>query len=346
MTNHDITAPLILFVDDEATAVKYFQRAIDSLAPVVTAGTVEEGKRMLDEHAQTLAVLVSDQRMPGGYGNELLHYARIRYPHMVRILTTAYSELEHTVEAVNQGQIHRYIQKPWEISALRMELKQALELAALRKEHAQLLREKLIVLQKQTVSNRIGTLYTLCASLAGSEHFLPVENYLSAAAIVGVTPPEPDWLMMDYSDLVSAEAYRSGQFGHAVCNRLAEIRQRYQGWQGEDGLKLLPEVLAGKAQVSGDGTVVFFDERNFAEFLETPSDAPVSPQHVSWLAFLIWLHGQGWSLQMTKPETGMQCRLETAAKPVSPARLAAWIDQFCDMPISKMEESTGFSKAD
>lgn len=331
MTEHGITAPLILFVDDETTAVKYFQRAIGSLAPVVTAGTVEEGKRMLDEHALTLAVLVSDQRMPGGYGNELLQYARLKYPHMTRILTTAYSELEHTVEAVNQGQIHRYIQKPWEISALRMELKQALELAALRKEHALLLREKLMVRQNQTVSNRIGTLYAICASLAGPEQFLPVESYLSAAAAVGVNTPEPDWLLMDYSDVVSAEAYRSGQFGYAVCNRLAEIKHRYQSWQGADGLKLLSEVMSSEVQVSGDETVVFPDARIFAEFLETPSNAPVSPQHVSWLAFLIWLHGLGWSLQLTKQETGMQCRLETCAESVSMARLAAWIDEFCNM---------------
>ena len=331
MTEHDITAPLILFVDDEATAVKYFQRAIDSLAPVVTAGTVEEGKRMLDKHALTLAVLVSDQRMPGGYGNELLQYARLNYPYMTRILTTAYSELEHTVEAVNQGQIHRYIQKPWEISALRMELKQALELAALRKEHALLMREKLTVRQNQTLSNRIGTLYIICASCIGPEQFLPVESYLStAAAAVGVDTPKPDWQQMDYSDVVSAEAYRSGQFGFAICNRLAEIKQHHHGWQFEDGLKLLSEVMSSDFQVSDDGIIIFPDERIFAEFLETPSNAPVSPQHISWLAFLIWLHGKGGSLQLTKQETGMQCRLELGAKPISTGSLAAWIDQFCD----------------
>ena len=53
---------------------------------------------------------------------ELLRYARERYPHIVRILTTAYSEIEHTVAAVNEGQIHRYIKKPWDITSLRMEL--------------------------------------------------------------------------------------------------------------------------------------------------------------------------------------------------------------------------------
>ena len=141
--------PAILFVDDEATAVKYFQRAIGQLAPVVTGASVEEGKALLDAHADSLAVLISDQRMPGEFGNELLRYARERYPHIVRILTTAYSELEQTVEAVNQGQIHRYIRKPWDITALRMELKQALELAGLRKERDQLVREKLVVLRSR-----------------------------------------------------------------------------------------------------------------------------------------------------------------------------------------------------
>ena len=330
MTNHDISAPLILFVDDEATAVKYFQRAIDSLVPVITATSVEEGKQILDTHAQTLAVLVSDQRMPGGFGNELLQYARLKYPHMVRILTTAYSELEHTVEAVNQGQIHRYIQKPWEISALRMEMKQALDWANLRKEHALLLREKLLVRQNQMVSNRIATLHTLCASLTGQDQLLPLENYLTAANSAGITPPEPDWLLIDYSDMVSAEAYRSGRFGCDVANRLAEIKRHYQGWQGENGLKLLAELLDGKAQISDDGAVIISGERNFAEFLEAASNVPVSPQHVTWLAFLIWLHGLGWSLQLTQHETGMQCRLEKFVQPVAQLRLAIWIDQFCN----------------
>ena len=61
--------PTILYVDDEANALKYFQRAIAPLANVLTATSVEEGKRILDEQADRIAVLVSDQRMPGAYGN-------------------------------------------------------------------------------------------------------------------------------------------------------------------------------------------------------------------------------------------------------------------------------------
>ncbi len=330
ISNQAITAPQILFVDDEATAVKYFQRAINSLAPVVTGSSVEEGKRLLDEHAQTLLVLVSDQRMPGGYGNELLLYARTKYPHIVRILTTAYSELEQTVEAVNQGQIHRYIQKPWEIAAIRMELKQALDLANLRKEHAQLLREKMMVWKKLILSNRIGSIYALCTSLAASIDASPIEVYLSTAHRAGIMlPAEPDWHAMDYSDIVSMESLRSGQFGHAVRQRLDEIKQNHQSSQGSDGLRVLAEVLKGHVEISDHGVIAFSDMQNFAEFIEARSDIPVSIQHASWLAFLIWLHDAGYCLRLQNLEAGVQFVLEPFVKPNTPVSLVSWFARLC-----------------
>lgn len=325
-SNQTITAPQILFVDDEATAVKYFQRAINSLAPVVTGSSVEEGKRLLDAHAQTLLVLVSDQRMPGGYGNELLLYARTKYPNIVRILTTAYSELEQTVEAVNLGQIHRYIQKPWEIAAIRMELRQALDLANLRKEHTQLLREKMMVWKKMIISNRIGTLYALCSSLAASANLLPVNAYLSAAYNAGISfPAEPDWHAMDYVDIVSVEAIRSANFGHAVSRRLAEIRSRYHDRHHKDLLQVLVELSDGRFQLNAAGITTDSNIENFAEFLETRSDAVISEQHVSWLAFLIWLHDAGYSIQIAKAGSSIQLSLESSVAPASPSTLTDWM---------------------
>jgi two-component system probable response regulator PhcQ len=324
----DKQTPAILYVDDEANALKYFERAIGALAPVLTAGSVEEGKRVLDENAGRIAVLVSDQRMPGANGNELLSYAWDRYPHIVRILTTAYSELEQTVEAVNRGQIHRYIQKPWEIGALRMELKQALDLARLRKEHTQLLREKLLVRQKQAVANRIGGIYTLCASLAGPEQLLPVEAYLAAALTAGLTPPEPDWLLMDYADLVSAEAFRSAAFGAAVREHFGRIELDYLDRGVQPAIEMLAAAFGERLTALGAGSAVFAEGRDLTEFLETPSHAPVSGQHAFWLACLLWLAKRGWSLQVGASGGGLQCRLAQAELPLTPTQLAAWIEQF------------------
>src|SRR5450830_1573676 len=319
--------PTILYVDDEANALKYFQRAIAPLANVLTATSVEEGKRILDAQAERIAVLVSDQRMPGAYGNELLSYCWDRHPHIVRILTTAYSELEHTVEAVNQGQIHRYIQKPWDIAALRMELKQALELARLRNEHAQLLREKLMVRQRQAVANRIGTLYALCASLAGPEQQLPVEAYLSAALTAGVTPPEPDWLAMDHADLVSSEAFRSTAFAAAVRQQLDTLEHDHAGPGVEQAIELLQAEFGAALQDRG-GTALFLEPRCLTEFLETPTGTPVSAVHAYWLAGLLWLARRGWSLQLNASEHGLQGRLVQAEPALKPDHLAAWIEQF------------------
>ncbi|EIF34485.1 response regulator with CheY-like receiver, AAA-type ATPase, and DNA-binding domains [Burkholderia sp. Ch1-1] len=321
--------PAILFVDDEATAAKYFERAIGAIAPVVTGASVEEGKAMLDAHAASLAVLVSDQRMPGEYGNELLRYARERYPHIVRILTTAYSELDQTVEAVNQGQIHRYIKKPWDISALRMEMKQALELAGLRKERDQLVREKLGVLQTQTVATRIGTVHTLCASLIGPGRFQPVETYLAGTELAGARNVEPDWQRMDYADLVHAESECSGSFGHAVGTRLAELRAQNAGRSAADAVQVLTEVLG--AAVRGDGdALIWTSPATLSEFLARPVGQAVSAEHAGWLAGLLWLEEAGGALQFVREGDTIVCRAGTRAASFAADRLAVWIERFSE----------------
>ncbi|AGW91881.1 MULTISPECIES: response regulator [Cupriavidus] len=322
--------PAILFVDDEATAVKYFQRAIGALAPVVTGGSVEEGKALLDAHADSLAVLVSDQRMPGEYGNELLRYARERYPHIVRILTTAYSELDQTVAAVNEGQIHRYIKKPWDITALRMELKQALELSGLRKERDQLVREKLAVLQTQTVATRIGMLHALCASLIGPGRFQPVETYLAAVDLAGARNAEPDWQRMDYADLVRAESERSGSFGHAVGTRLAELRSANAGKGAADAPTVIADAL-GSEVVRRDGdTVVWTAPATLAEFLAQPVGKPVSAPHAAWLASLLWLEEVGGAVKFARDGDTIVCRTGPRSESFAADRLAAWIERFAE----------------
>nr|WP_315596313.1 response regulator [uncultured Cupriavidus sp.] len=319
--------PAILFVDDEATAVKYFQRAIGQVAPVVTGQSVEEGKALLDAHADSLAVLVSDQRMPGEYGNELLRYARERYPHIVRILTTAYSELDQTVEAVNQGQIHRYIKKPWDITALRMELKQALELSGLRKERDQLVREKLMVLQTQTVATRVGMVHALCASLIGPGRFQPVETYLSGTSLAGAQNAEPDWQRLDYADLVGAESQRSGAFGHAVGTKLAQLRAAGRG--AGDVAAVLAEALGASVRRDGD-VITWTSPGTLNEFVSNPVGEAVSAEHAAWLAVLLWLDEAGGALQLLREGDAIAARAGTRTESFASDRLAIWIEQLTE----------------
>lgn len=328
MSDLENVPPVILFVDDEVAATKYFQRAIGALATVVIANSVEEGKQLLDKHQATLRVLVSDQRMPGAYGNELLEYARSHYPDVVRILTTAYSEMEQTIEAVNQGHIYRYLQKPWEITALRMELRQALDLANLRKETANLLHEKMSVRQKQLAGTRIGALHALCATLADSGKVTQLEAYLSAARCVAATPPTPDWLLMDYADLSSAEAFRNGAFGHAVVDELQVLRKRFDVASTHNGMVALVESMDGKVQFHGDDGATFRDESLLAEYLNAPANASVSATHARWLAYLLWLESGQLTLDVARAESGVLAKLVKVSNPLSPERLAAWIENF------------------
>ncbi|HEU4844281.1 MAG TPA: response regulator [Burkholderiaceae bacterium] len=327
MSDPAAQAPTILYVDDEATALKYFQRALGALANVITAESVEEGKRLLDAHADTLAVLVSDQRMPGANGNELLFYAWDRHPHVVRILTTAYSELEQTVEAVNQGQIHRYIQKPWDISALRMELKQALDLAALRKDHNQLLREKLLVRQKQTIANRVAMLYALCSGLSERGAHVAVEASLGAAMCAGLEGMEPDWLMYDYADLTGSEVMRCAALGDAVRAHLARIEQRCPGQEAEQALLLLAEHFGPMFEATGGGGGMFLQPAMLMEFLALPTQAAPSAAHAYWLACLLWLGRRGHAMQLTADGSVLRCQLTVADASFGGPQLAAWIGQ-------------------
>jgi two-component system probable response regulator PhcQ len=102
----------LLYVDDETLALKYFERLIGELVPVLTADSVESGIAVLKAHGDDIAILITDQRMPGAYGNELLRYAREHHPRIVRLLTTAYSEIDDAIAAINSGEIYRYITKP------------------------------------------------------------------------------------------------------------------------------------------------------------------------------------------------------------------------------------------
>lgn len=321
MTDLPLPPAAILYVDDEANALKYFQRAIGSLAPVLTAASVEDGKRVLDEQAGAIAVLVSDQRLPGAFGNALLSYARARHPHIVRILTTAHSEREHTVEAVNEGQIHRYLQKPWETAALRMELRQALELSRLRQSHAQLLRDKLLVRQKQATANRIGSLYALCASLDGIS---ALEAYLAAALTAGFAAPEPDWLLIDYADLISSEAFRSAAFDAAVRTRLAQLEQHFPASDPAPDLAWLPQALGAAAAAD----TALPDPACLADFLAAPTGVQVPSRHAHWLACLIWLARRGGTLRLQRIGATLACHLAPAGAALTRAQLAAWIEHF------------------
>lgn len=275
----------ILFVDDEALALKYFERLVAPLAPVLVAKSVEEGRTMLSRHAADIAVLVCDQRMPGERGNELLRYAREHYPHMVRILTTAYSELGETVAAINEGEIFRYIPKPWELDVLRTDIRNALELADVRAERDELVRDKLLAQQSQLVGSRLSGLLQMAACMRETQASQrALFQFVNGLTRSGGSWPQVDWGRWDYADLVQAEALRGAGIGRSV----QEWLERFAGQGSENALGVLQQAIGGDLV---EGALVLRDRSLLgAPVLGQPACVP-SDRECAWLAWLLWTEG-------------------------------------------------------
>ncbi len=96
---------------------------------------------------------------------QFLERARQLHPRAIRILTTAYSDFDVAIEAVNSGAIYKYITKPWDIPQLEVTLQRALEFFIVQRERDLFLKEKLSALQKMTVADRVLHLGGLAARM-------------------------------------------------------------------------------------------------------------------------------------------------------------------------------------
>ncbi|MDP1824233.1 MAG: ATP-binding protein [Archangium sp.] len=120
-----MSSPFVLYVDDEAANLVVFAAGLRGTVQVVTAPSGATALELMRK--QEVAVLVADQRMPGMSGVDLLAAVRAEFPDTVRILMTAYSDLEAAIDAINRGHVHLYLRKPWEPVELRQVLVQAVE---------------------------------------------------------------------------------------------------------------------------------------------------------------------------------------------------------------------------
>ncbi len=116
----------VLFVDDEEPNLVVFEAMCGDDFPVLTASSGADGLALMKEHE--IGVVLTDQRMPGMTGIELLEKVESEYPDTIRLLITAYSDLQAAEDAINRGHVRRYMRKPWEPEVLRAELRDAIDL--------------------------------------------------------------------------------------------------------------------------------------------------------------------------------------------------------------------------
>jgi response regulator RpfG family c-di-GMP phosphodiesterase len=138
--------PTLLLVDDEVNILSALRRLFRSQRyRVLTATSGREGLELLEREA--VDMVISDMRMPNMDGAQFLSKVRERWPEAVRVLLTGYADLTSTIDAINNGEIYRYVAKPWEDNDVLLLVQHALERKALEREKQRL--EALTVRQNE-----------------------------------------------------------------------------------------------------------------------------------------------------------------------------------------------------
>lgn len=120
----------ILYVDDESRNLTAFKASFRRSYDILTASSAAEGAELLKE--EPVHIIIADQRMPGMTGVEFFQSIRKTYPNAVRILLTGYTDVNIIVDAINKGEIFRFINKPWNEFEMHNAIKNAYELYTVR----------------------------------------------------------------------------------------------------------------------------------------------------------------------------------------------------------------------
>lgn len=140
----------VLLIDDEPANLRLLNRVLGSDYQTFLAESGSEGIKVLEE--EELSLVISDQRMPGMSGVQVLQEALRLQPEAVRILLTGYTDIQALIDAINSGQIYKYVQKPWDADDLKITVKRAIESFELKRANSQL------ILELQTALSRVENL--------------------------------------------------------------------------------------------------------------------------------------------------------------------------------------------
>lgn len=227
------TRPTLLVVDDEAEVLRSVHDLLRLDYRVITCQRGTDALQVL-ESSDDIHVIMSDQRMPEMTGVELLRHARVLRPDATRLLFTAYADIRAVVDAINQGSVFRYIEKPWDPEELEVVIRQAVDQHNLLVEKARLLAELQETNQRLVEANRLKEAFI---EVASHELNTPV------AVVLGMTEL---WKMSQERNASTADRgwidriqgagkrlattvermlklIRTGQFGHTLSPRMTEL---------------------------------------------------------------------------------------------------------------------------
>lgn len=166
----------VLYIDDEPNNLQAFQALFRRKYQIFTASSAAEGMELLNEH--DVHVIVADQRMPHSTGVEFFNIVRKSHPDPIRILLTGYADVQAFIDAINKGEIYRYVKKPWDEFELRNAIQNAYDIYNTRQQ----LKNKISELEKindelnRFVYSTSHDLRSPLASVMGILHLAKMED--------------------------------------------------------------------------------------------------------------------------------------------------------------------------
>lgn len=147
--------PIVLVVDDEVRSQETLRRTLEDEFAVLTAPSAAEAERHLQR--EWVHAILCDQRMPHMTGVEFLKQVRSRWPEVVRLIVSGYTDSEDVIADINEAGIYQYITKPWSPEGLLLTVRGAVKLYQLQRENQALsleLRMAMPVLQREVSHKR------------------------------------------------------------------------------------------------------------------------------------------------------------------------------------------------
>lgn len=142
----------ILFIDDEQDSLKLFEDSFEGDYEVYLANSAEQAKDILNK--EEIPVIISDYKMPNINGTELFEQLVRNESQAVRILLTGYTETDIAINAINQGQVFKYVRKPYRRQELKKVIDEAHQVYKLEKDKSNLIHD--VLTEQEDKNNRIA----------------------------------------------------------------------------------------------------------------------------------------------------------------------------------------------
>lgn len=201
----------ILAVDDEPANLHLLRRTFRQDYEIELAESGREGLELLRKGH--FDIIITDQRMPGMTGVEMLVESRSIHPEAVRMILTAYTDVKDIIDSINQGHIYRYILKPWSPEDLKVTVTRALDHYRLEQQNRILVKklqkslEELKAAQQELLHReRLSTLGRVASTII-HDIKLPMSNIRTSASLLSDSNLPQD-LRLEFSQIIQKEVDR------------------------------------------------------------------------------------------------------------------------------------------